>query len=199
MEKKRNLYSPTKEIAELYKGGNQLINYQCSVEGILLALLTQYCQVEISKPSKKCLVSQQFLKITKISFGNKDEINVNELVDRRCKARKEYEIQNDSNEQTASRRIQSYKRIETIHLLIDILREFNYSFKSQYVEGKKGVLKLEVVEEIYFQNKLLFDNESIHQKGCKINNFLYDMILSTGTSCILNKDSSLNQYLFDLF
>ena len=193
---KRNTINTKELLTDLYRGGNQTVNYQCSVESILLVLLSQYCKIEISKPSKKCLVTQQFLKIMTINFGEDDSINVNDLIDKRCISRKEYEIKNDSNESTASRRIQGYKRIETIHLLVDLLREFNYKFKSKYVEGKKGVLKLEVVESIYHNDKLLFDLDTIHQKGCRINNFLYDLIVSSGSPYILHNDEYLLNYLF---
>ncbi|EKE41211.1 hypothetical protein ENUP19_0085G0088 [Entamoeba nuttalli] len=184
----------TKESYELKKS-YKATNYQCAVEGILIALIAQHCTIEINKPSKKCLVTQQFIKVIKINFSQGDSINVSIFINNRCNERKEHEIKMNSDVRTATRRIQNYKRIETIHLLIDILREYGYLFKSKYVEGKKGVLKLENVTAIYYNNKLLLNIKTIFERGIKIINYLYHRTASTRTAFRL---SSKNEFLSSL-
>ncbi|ELP87111.1 hypothetical protein EIN_495860 [Entamoeba invadens IP1] len=162
-------------------------NYQCEVEAVLISLLSRHCIVEISKPNKKSSVTSQFIKVTEIDFDNGDTINVSDLIELRCFERRDFEVQKKVEVKTATRRIQSYKRIETLHLLIDLLREFGYSFESRFVEGKKGVLKLENVTSVFYGQKRILDSKQIQEKGHKLNNYLYKETTEVGFSLKVEK------------
>ena len=174
------------------------INYQCIAQSILIGLLSKHSEIELTKPNKKCLVTQQFIKINSIKFSEDDVIKMNDFIENRCHERKNYEIHSlENDERTATRRIQNYKRIETIHVLIDLLREFQYQFKSKYVEGKKGVLKLETIQSIYKDGKLILNSDDIHSKGLKMNDYLYNIILTSGNHFILNSSNAfVNQLIY---
>ena len=151
-------------------------NFMVFEEGIFIALLNQYMDITISKPTKKSIISLQYLKVDSVTIDN-DFIKVSELIEKRCKAILERDKVSGIKVGSAVRRFTLNKTTEIHHFLMDLLQLFDYFYDSKMIAGKNGAMKIEIVETIYFNRKILFSKNDICLLGEKINLMLCDLVL----------------------
>ncbi|EAL48559.1 hypothetical protein EHI8A_116050 [Entamoeba histolytica HM-1:IMSS-B] len=154
----------------------KLRDYQTCQQGVFVGLLNQFCDITITKPPKKAVITHQFIKIKSISFSYKDSIVIEEFLQKRCNDHKSYDLSLGCSEKTANRRFQTNKKTEVLHLLLDFLTEFGYFFEVNTTKGKKGTMKLQNIEKIYCDGKFLMGINDIYDYGFRINDIVCQML-----------------------
>ena len=172
-------------------------NYMVYQEALFLALLSQYYEITISKPTKKSIVTDQFLKVKTIKIGD-DCVAINDLMEKRCKERLAVDKLSGIKEGSAVRRFTLNKTTEIHHYLMDLLSLNGYMFKTKYVAGKNGSIRVELVEEVYYGNQLLFNKDDIITYGQKLNKFLYEKVYKTTGYSIYNNSNEVLNYFNDI-
>ncbi|KAL7717590.1 TATA-binding protein-associated phosphoprotein [Entamoeba marina] len=171
-------------------------NYQTIQETICIALLNQFSDISIKQPTKKSVVTQQFMRINTISFGDEDDIDVTGFLRGRCLDHKNFDLKSGVSTKTADRRYQNNKKIEMLHLLIDLLMVNGYHFKTKTTEGKSGVFKLEAIKEIYYKDKLVYTNSEIEERAAQINQYLVHRLhQSNGELTLERNDDNISLLL----
>ncbi|EDR27731.1 hypothetical protein EDI_104220 [Entamoeba dispar SAW760] len=148
----------------------KLRNYQVYQQGILLALLNKHFEITLQIPTKRSVVTRQYFKINELRRGN-DSIKVEEYVEQRCKEKYLQDLSNGIPEKTARRRYDTNKITEQLHLLIDLLTEFGYSFVSKWTSGKKGAQIVETIQKVISPNVTIL-NKEIPVIGVQTNDYL---------------------------
>ncbi|KAL7718557.1 TATA-binding protein-associated phosphoprotein [Entamoeba marina] len=178
-------------LGEKYLDIRNFLVYQ---QAVFIALLNVNYEFVISKPIKRSLITSQLLKIIQISKGSAS-INVIDFIETRCNEKFNKDLSLGFNQSTTYRRYTTNKHAEKHHLLIDMLFESGFTFKSTYSSGKNKSTKLETVEEVYYQQKRLLTKEEIITKGKKIGEYLQDRIKAEKECYLIEKDPKLQQLL----
>lgn len=148
----------------------EYLNCQTFQQAVFISLLNQHCDIKVIKPVKRSVVTDQFIRIHSIVYFE-EEILFEDLVDQRCMELKDDEMKNGTSEKTATRRYQTYRRIETNHLLMDMLYILDYDMELKMTEGKKGISKLENCISIGKNGKMLINNKNeMNRIGKIVNN-----------------------------
>lgn len=149
---------------------------------LLIALINKYFSIELKRPLKKATILSQFIQIIKLT-NEKESIEFSELVENRCNELYREDISNGISIKTAKRRMQLNRKIESIHLLEDILylsgeqlqltcRLPKHSISSYYRnnnnnnenESKKSEKQfLQSVRAIYIDGKRVYYNSLCNQ------------------------------------
>ncbi|EKE42257.1 hypothetical protein ENUP19_0284G0040 [Entamoeba nuttalli] len=162
--------------------------YETQQQSMLLALLNKFCTVHITKQCKKAEVTHQFFRIKLIQFSIEDEINVERFLNTRTQERKQFEMRCGCTEKTSKRRMQINKKVELLHLLIDLLNEKGFTFRSRFTDQKMGSLQKETVLQIYYKNVFIFNHETIIKKSLIIHELISQKLLSKTTDLILKQN-----------
>ena len=149
---------------------NYLVYQQC----IFIALLNDKYNFEVEKPLKIPVITSSLLKVNEI-YNKDDSIDVISFVEGRCEEKKHADRSNGIPELTVQRRYISNKTIENHHLLIDLLFDEGYSFKSSFSSGKNNSYKMETVESILLNNKPFMKRDDIETLGKDIHDHLIKM------------------------
>ena len=144
-------------------------------QGVLIELLHQYCSITLKQQKKKVSVSCAYPQIISLDFGN-EVLNVEEIADMLYRPVYEEERAKLSQTQTAMRRFGKNKKIFVQHLLIDILREKGFEFQSTLARNTGKTLRLERIEKVYYDGKLVMDFNEFIEKGQMINFVLSDLL-----------------------
>ena len=148
----------------------EYLNSQTFQQAVFICLLNQHCEIKVVKPIKRSVVTDQFIRIHSIVYFD-EEILFEDLVDKRCQEIKNDEIKDGASEKTATRRYQTYRRIETNHLLMDMLYIIGYDMDLRMTEGKKGIVKLENCISIAKDNTIIVhDKKDVARIGKIVNN-----------------------------
>lgn len=174
---------------------NDTRNYMVYLEGIFIVLLNQYIDITISKPTKKSIVTQQYLKVESVTIEN-EIVDVSELIEKRCKDILERDKRSGIKEGSAVRRFTLNKTTEIHHFLMDLLQLYGYYYDSKVVAGKNGAMKIEIAENIYFDKKRIFSKKEIFSIGEKINQMLYEMVMINKTIEIKKNNPVFQQFLY---
>ncbi|EKE37296.1 hypothetical protein ENUP19_0057G0008 [Entamoeba nuttalli] len=146
-------------------------NQQVYQQGILLALLNQYFDIEIRKPLKKAHSFEQLIRIHRLIIGS-ESIDVEKFCDHRCKEKFQKDLCKGINEKTAKRRLENIRIVEMVFLLMDILMEFGYLFDTSCTKGKKGTVKYERIQNIFYNGKKIYDYNHFISIGKSVNSYL---------------------------
>ncbi|ELP89597.1 hypothetical protein EIN_525920 [Entamoeba invadens IP1] len=185
----------TKQKVPCKYASRRLRDYQTSQQGTFIGLLNNYCDITFIKPPKKAVLTHQFVKIKKISFSSKDVIVLEDFLQKRCGEHKDGDLDRGCSEKTANRRFQTNKKIETLHLLYDILGEFGFFCEVNATKGKKETMKLQNVENVFYQEKYLMGIEEIYTVGFKVNDYLCNLI-ENKDEITLNRNNRVVQSFF---
>ncbi|KAL7712723.1 TATA-binding protein-associated phosphoprotein [Entamoeba marina] len=137
---------------------------------LFVSLLSEFCDIKIKRPSKKSKVTRLYARIKALDFGN-DILDVSKFIKKRCNELKEQDIALGVSRKTIGRRYQQYKRLEMNNLLVDLLMIKGYSFKFEKV-GKHSNKTLEILEEIYWNDELLYTKDNIISKSLEVKTVL---------------------------
>ncbi|GAB1222732.1 hypothetical protein ENUP19_0121G0086 [Entamoeba nuttalli] len=121
---------------------------------LCICLLSRWCRITIKKPTRRSCVTEQFFRINSIEH-EEDKIDVYSFLKKRCNEMYLFDIQRGVSEKTAIRRYQNNKKIEVIHLMEDILREYGVELETKTTEGKSGINRLENITGIYISNQVI--------------------------------------------
>ncbi|EDR28509.1 hypothetical protein EDI_193900 [Entamoeba dispar SAW760] len=172
----------------------QTRNYQVSQQAVLLALINRHFSLSLSAPKKKSVVAQQMITVNYLRRGS-DTVAVDEFIHRRLAEIQQYDISQGVAPKTAARRCENNRIAEVNHLLIDILREFGYSFSTKVTDGKNGTIKTESVYSILYKGTTLFTRSTIQSSGLAINKYLNDLLFETQTTLVSKNNCILHHML----
>ncbi|ELP95120.1 hypothetical protein EIN_427860 [Entamoeba invadens IP1] len=168
-------------------------NYQVSQQGIFLAIINQYFEIDLLNPIKRSNVATQILRIDTLKRGE-DIIHFNSFLEERCQTLFKNDIANGVSTKTAMRRLETNKVAEGLHLLIDILLELGYFFTSKVSKGVNGFQRIETVKIIHTKNRT-FNRKMIEEIGQEANAFLFKELSTEGRSQICVKNQELQGLL----
>ena len=151
-------------------------NYQVAEISILYMLLNEHFEIEISKTLfRKSTAAKRLFRLKSLTRKN-EIIYVEDIIKRRCKEKLTVDINNGTNENTARRRLESYKINEMIHLMIDILEFYGYYFQSHYSTGIDGQYQNETIKRIWLRDKILYGQIEIENVGMKIHSYMMKQV-----------------------
>ena len=193
IEKSSSIDAVESKKIPVLKASRDFRNSQSLQQSILLGLLNKYCSITISQPAKRSTVTDQFMRIISLNFGNGDEIKIDEYLKRRCIEQMQKDINEGVSEKTALRRYQNNKKIELIHLLMDILNEKGYSFTIKKMKGKLETKKLEMFSSIKYQGKV-YSIDKLSYQADYVNHLILDMLKSKDKIVVLEKQKVINEH-----
>ena len=127
------------------------------------------------------------MRLKTLDFGEGEEISVGEYLKSRCLDMKNDDLTHVS-EKTATRRYQNNKRIELLHLLIDLLIiRGEYEFDTKSVYGKMKTNKLETILSVYKDGKCVVKEDELMKKAEMINAYLVAKMATTTKEFIIPK------------
>ncbi|KAL7721564.1 TATA-binding protein-associated phosphoprotein [Entamoeba marina] len=147
----------------------EMMNLQSNVQAVLIGLLSKYCTINVGRPHRKSVLTQQFIKIKTLEFGKDDLIDVPTYIQKRSVDKAKFEFgKGNTTQKTAKRRIQPTRRLELMRLLQDILflYDFHVFADEEDIDGYGGDVF------IYYKNQLLFNTTEIIKKGTMINDII---------------------------
>ncbi|ELP92572.1 hypothetical protein EIN_073950 [Entamoeba invadens IP1] len=184
-----------------FKSKNEYKEFYVIQQGVLLAFINSYCGFSIKKQKKRAKVTSAYPKISKLVFPN-ETIDVQQLADSICRPVYEEECKHVSKKQTAMRRFEKNKKVFVQHLLIDILSEKGFFFESHLARNSTKTYRMERIERIYFDGRLVMQFEDFVKRGSAINNYLNSLFLGTSVfvpicsdklaDLILSNENSVN-------
>ncbi|ELP91607.1 hypothetical protein EIN_129870 [Entamoeba invadens IP1] len=168
-------------------------NYRVYEQGVLLAILNRHFSITLVSPKKRSVVAKQFLTVRYLKKQT-DVVDVEDFIQRRLKEIQTNAIKLGTPEKTATRRGENTRIVESIHILIDIVRELGYRTESKVNEGRNGNVSTETIVTIYIDKKVL-KKEDIVRNGLAINNFLDSLLVANETIIISKFDKTLDALL----
>ncbi|KAL7719488.1 TATA-binding protein-associated phosphoprotein [Entamoeba marina] len=191
---KRECHKKQNKECKCFYSFKDVRNYQTEQECVYLAMLSNYFDLTIQAPSKRCVVTSPFFRMTSVSNGE-DCIMLNDLINRRVTERLTVEVESGVSKKTALRRSETYKITETLHILMDLLLEFNHFFQTRLTTGKKGTTKTETTYRIFNNGKFMMGQDEISKRGKLINNFISSLEVSDGVVYIKKNDENMKMLL----
>ncbi|EKE40696.1 hypothetical protein ENU1_082290 [Entamoeba nuttalli P19] len=192
-EKRR--HKPRRNRKSFIKSRNHQSEQQC----ILIALLNLKFDILLEKPRKINTESLSFFKVLELIDG-RNRINLKTLTDTKVQSLiKENQI-NGIDEKTIKRRLEVYKIMEHIHVLLDIAQSVGYKIKTNY--GKRTTLRDNRLLESFEIDGLEVNNIDLDSRGRIIHEVLvnYSSQTSSGYSFIIKKENpKLQSILFKEF
>ena len=143
-------------------------------EAIFIYELNKLYDMIVAKPIKRSIVTEQYVRVLSVNINGED-VQVEKCVETRCQSRLANDKCTGIKEESAIRRYTLNKTTETHHFLIDTLLMNGFMFNSKSIAGRNGSIKIENVTEIYKDDELLYDNESIMKFGEEINKILSNL------------------------
>ncbi|ELP87962.1 hypothetical protein EIN_418110 [Entamoeba invadens IP1] len=139
-------------------------NNQVYESMVLIALINKKYNISLSLPNKRAVVFEQFFRIDTV-WNNCECVSVKNFVRERCEEREKYEVDCGVKQKTASRRKNSNIFVETIHLLVDLVREIGFFVETRECGGKKCGFKEEYITAIYWAGRQIFDKKQMWVSG----------------------------------
>ncbi|KAL7717850.1 TATA-binding protein-associated phosphoprotein [Entamoeba marina] len=163
-------------------------------QAVLLAFLNSYCSITLLKQRKQNTVTSSYPIVKTLHFENEqiDVIQLAETLYRPVYAEDSLDVK---KKQTAFRRYEKNKRVFVQHLLIDILTEKGFFFESHLAKNTKKTLRLERIQKIYYNGRIIMDFKDFLQRGNAINTYLSDSLKSTSMFTIPLKDPQLQELI----
>ncbi|ELP92644.1 hypothetical protein EIN_369660 [Entamoeba invadens IP1] len=168
-------------------------NYQVYEQAVFVGLINRHFSISFISPRKKSIVAKQFLTV-KAFWARNDVIEFNRFIQRRVKEIREYAIRHGTPEKTAIRRGENNKIVESLHFMLDFLRELGYKSETTTIGGKNGNARTEMIDSISFDNKR-HDKKEIERMGILINDYIYKQFGLNNEIVINRMDETINKYL----
>ena len=146
-------------------------NFYAIQQGVLIALLNNFCTITLKKPRKQAKITQVYPTIKTICIDN-EELDIPQIVNHICQPLYNSHVNNVNKKQTAQRRFEKNKKVCLQNLLIDILMEKGFFFESKMARQSKKTFRLERIQKIFYNNKLILDFDDFITKGNEIINYL---------------------------
>ncbi|GAB1225493.1 hypothetical protein ENUP19_0253G0045 [Entamoeba nuttalli] len=197
-KKDKTCITPLEKRIPILKASRETRNFQTLQQSLCVCLLSEFCDITIKQPAKKSVVTQQYMRLKSLDFGNGEVIFLSEYLKRRCLELKQDDIDHDVSIKTATRRFQNNKRIELLHLLIDLLIiRGGYEFESKYAEGKAGINKQESIKKVIRDNRIIVEGDRLTEKAEEVNMVISRRLAMTKKELIIRKGDPIIQILFE--
>ena len=182
------LYKQPKEF-KCFRNFQETRNCQSQQECFLIGLLNNEYAFRFFRVRSGITKTLPFFKIEEMAkrFNPYDEnevVDVDSFVKRRIYERAFLEIQSGVKSTTASRRVESYRCLETIHLLIDFNEINDFSFQSRFSNGRKKTVKAETICSCC-NDDVFYSYEDIERIGTHINAYLCEKPVIEGMITIV--------------
>ncbi|ELP91426.1 hypothetical protein EIN_155330 [Entamoeba invadens IP1] len=177
----------TKKAPKLYK---DLRNYQVYQQAVLIALLNQHADIIITPQKKKSNVTLPFFTIKSVVFSPTDRVDLTYIVEKRCKQQMEMDVARGISSKTAMRRYKTNRVAENLHMVLDLLFEFDNLFVIKTTNGKNGANRLDTVTAALLPNNEWISYDDITEIGSQLNSFIANM-LTQNESITLGKGSDI--------
>ncbi|KAL7721873.1 TATA-binding protein-associated phosphoprotein [Entamoeba marina] len=169
-------------------------NLESFQQGLLLAILNEFCGVTLEKRRRKSVVTVGMPSVRYLHFGE-DVIDVKQLAEIQCYNAFEEEIQKGKNKQTTLRRYEKNKRIFVHNLLLDICIEKGFFFNSKLSKKSAKSLQLERITQVFFNYSLIYNSDEIVSIGGRINDYLSSLVATDHQVTLQQNDSHLYQFI----
>ncbi|EDR29573.1 hypothetical protein EDI_332470 [Entamoeba dispar SAW760] len=170
-------------------------NYQSKVRAFCIGLLNQYADIEVKLGTKKAYQTLPFVRVDSIYFSNEDIVRLQALVKIRVATLEAIDLRKNVKQKTALFRKKKNTMIESIHLLIDILREKGFEIESHFSQGRNETLKRETVISIR-KGSLFWNKQMIEIIGERLCINLVQRIGGSTLVKVPKKDSQINLLLY---
>ncbi|EKE37233.1 hypothetical protein ENUP19_0166G0015 [Entamoeba nuttalli] len=168
-------------------------NYQVYQQSIFLLILSKYGDIYFDKPIKRSTTTSQFLNVKEIRFSKEDIISVNSFIEKRCEKRMKQEIESGLSHETALRRYETNKFIESLHFLIDLLTELHFTLSCKLFLSKNGLEQKETINEIRYNSEIIFNKNDIQMIGEKVNSYISKMIRDNKRFILLSNNEEISK------
>lgn len=196
--KQKDCRTPLSRRIPILKASRESRNYQTIQQAIFTALLSEYCTITIKQPARKSVVTQQFMRMRSLDFGYGEVIVPNEYLKQRCGELRQEDLETGVIAKTAARRYQNNKKIELLHLLIDLLSIVGgYEFESRFIEGKARLNKQENIKKVILNGKVLLEGDELSRKGEKINMIISERLANQKGDLIIQKGDCIRDIIFE--
>ena len=196
--KQKDCRTPLSRRIPILKASRESRNYQTIQQAIFTALLSEYCTITIKQLARKSVVTQQFMRMRSLDFGYGEVIVPNEYLKQRCGELRQEDLESGVIAKTAARRYQNNKKIELLHLLIDLLSIVGgYEFESRFIEGKARLNKQENIKKVILNGKVLLEGDELSRKGEKINMIISERLANQKGDLIIQKGDCIRDIIFE--
>ncbi|ELP95207.1 hypothetical protein EIN_429830 [Entamoeba invadens IP1] len=201
MKDERQCVTPLEKRIPVLKASRESRNFQTLQQSLCIGLLSSICEVTIKQPAKKSVVTQQYMRIKSLDFGDGEILVVNEFLKKRCIEQKNDDVVHGVPQKTAVRRFQNNKKIELLHLLIDLLEiRGGFDFESKYTEGKVGTNKQESIKKVMKEGCVIIGAENLIEKADCVNKIITDKLANCKKELIIKrKDKTIAEVLHTFF
>ncbi|KAL7717765.1 TATA-binding protein-associated phosphoprotein [Entamoeba marina] len=174
---------------------NELKNYECIQQALLLSLLNTKFGFSVEIPSKLSTVTLNMPKLTELNFGE-DSINIKKFSEKQYLSYYINDINKGVKLNTATRSYEKRKHVFINSLLIDYAKMIGFTFETKNSRKCKSNSVYEKITTVYYNNELLLTQDDIIRKGRSINNYLF-FLVNSSTKVVIDKNNTvLYQYLF---
>ena len=179
--------SRAKRIESEHALKNEISNQQA----FLIVLLNQFFSITLKKQSKKCTITIPTPKIDKIRNAN-DLIEVKQLSEKQCELICGKDLLTNK---TIQRRFTKNKQYFIQNFLIDTLREFGYYFHSKYSKKTSKTIRLERIQNVFFNYRYSYGFDDIQKIGKEVNSYLSDLLQKENSYTLNQNESFLSQFI----
>ncbi|KAL7716605.1 TATA-binding protein-associated phosphoprotein [Entamoeba marina] len=177
-----------------FRSNNEYKDFYAFQQAILLSFVNSYCGIGLKKAKKNTIVTSSFPIVSTLVFPN-EEIDVIQLTETICRPIYETEKLQVRKKQTAFRRYEKNKKVFVQHLLMDILFEKGFFFESKMARNSKKTFRLERIERIFYEGKIVMDFDDFLQRGNAINVYLSSLFDKGNDILIKLKDADLQNFI----
>ncbi|ELP83480.1 hypothetical protein EIN_376550 [Entamoeba invadens IP1] len=190
--------TPLEKRVPVLKASREQRNLQTLQQCLCICLLSEFADITIKQPAKKSTVTQQYMRMKSIDFGDGELIVLKDYLKKRCIEHKNDDIARGVPVKTAVRRFQNNKKIELLHLLIDLLIvRGGYEFDSKYTEGKSGTNKQEFIKSVLRDDVVVISKDVIIDRALKINEVIQKALEDSKKDLVIKRgDPIINFALF---
>ncbi|ELP94649.1 hypothetical protein EIN_498590 [Entamoeba invadens IP1] len=189
--------TPLEKRIPILQASRTLRNFQTLQQCLCICLLSEMADITIKQPAKKSVVTQQYMRIKSIDFGDGEVLVLTEFLKRRCVEQKNDDIARGVPCKTATRRLQNNKKIELLHLLIDLLVvRCGYEFESKYTEGKIGTNKQESIKKVIRDDKVIIEGEKLLDAAEQINQIITRRLQVTHKELVIKRGDPMLSLIY---
>ncbi|KAL7718753.1 hypothetical protein QTN25_003711 [Entamoeba marina] len=170
-------------------------NLEAYQQAILLALLNKHCSFVIEKAPKHSRVHANMPKVIALHFDSGEEFDIFSFSEKTCRNMYENELIKGTSQSTAHRRLEKNKKVFLQNLIFDITLEFGYVFNSNLSRMSGRTLRVERLDSVFYDGKLLLSKQQIIEKGSVINSFLCELSESPSPVVIQKDHPLLSRFL----
>lgn len=168
-------------------------NYECYEQAFLIGLLNQFCSFKLQKPFKQSIIIESKPEIISIGFKN-ETIDIRKIAEDQCKLFADKTETDSISDKTRMRRFAKNRSTFIINFLFDISLEYGFFFNSVLSKKSQKCFQIERINEVFFNNQLLYKRNDINVIGEKLNSYLLNLVKDRKVVDIEMNDQSIQTF-----